>query len=106
MLKESLKRMMYYFGYIKHPESRDEDATAFFEIGEGEQHDEKLLKTFCSFRQDNEDTIKFLSQHTHEEIGKMYDMCMKKPPHEECDICSTDFSKEVSTPSAVDYYTK
>jgi len=36
MLKKSLKRMMYYFGYIKHPSIRDEDSTAFFELNEGE----------------------------------------------------------------------
>jgi len=56
-MRDSLVRMLYYFGYMKHPTSRDEDKTAFYEYPESHKHDPKLLDTFCQYRKDNEETI-------------------------------------------------
>lgn len=41
---KSLARMLYYFGYVKHPEGSDLDWTAALDHPEGHQHDPEMVK--------------------------------------------------------------
>lgn len=65
--------MLYYFGYVKHPEGSDLDWTSALDHPEGHQHDPELVKSFGKFRQDNESTINYLDGKTDEEIAKEFD---------------------------------
>lgn len=53
-----MSKVLYYFGYIKHPENTKEEMTAFYEF---DKHDPAMLARHAQFREDNEKTIKFLA---------------------------------------------
>lgn len=57
--------MLYYFGYVKHPENNDLDFTASFDKP-GNQHDPEMLKIFGKFRADNDSTIDYLNGKSDE----------------------------------------
>eukprot|EP00352_Strombidinopsis_acuminata_P004102 CAMPEP_0176383392 /NCGR_PEP_ID=MMETSP0126-20121128/33475_1 /TAXON_ID=141414 ORGANISM="Strombidinopsis acuminatum, Strain SPMC142" /NCGR_SAMPLE_ID=MMETSP0126 /ASSEMBLY_ACC=CAM_ASM_000229 /LENGTH=114 /DNA_ID=CAMNT_0017748449 /DNA_START=168 /DNA_END=512 /DNA_ORIENTATION=- len=57
-IRDYMSKVLYYFGYIKHPENTTEEMTAFYEF---DKHDPEMLKRHAKFREDNESTIKFLA---------------------------------------------
>jgi len=58
---ESLKEMLYFFGYTKI-EKDLENPTGFFEFAK----DEVMEKTYMGFKQQNEDMINWVSEMSEE----------------------------------------
>jgi len=57
-----MSKVLYYFGYIKHPTDTTEEMTAFYE---NSKHDPEMLKIHAKFREDNERTIKYCANLTN-----------------------------------------
>ena len=68
LVYNKLTRMLYYFGYVKHPEGSDLDWTVAMDHPENHVHDPKLVAQFGKFRQDNDETIAYLDGKTDEQI--------------------------------------
>eukprot|EP00351_Strombidinopsis_sp_SopsisLIS2011_P000917 CAMPEP_0116874580 /NCGR_PEP_ID=MMETSP0463-20121206/6053_1 /TAXON_ID=181622 /ORGANISM="Strombidinopsis sp, Strain SopsisLIS2011" /LENGTH=108 /DNA_ID=CAMNT_0004518389 /DNA_START=1142 /DNA_END=1468 /DNA_ORIENTATION=+ len=66
-----MQRMLYYFGYVKHPEMNDLDSTASFDAPNN-KHDPEMLKIFGKFRADNDFAIDYLNGKSDSEISKEF----------------------------------
>ncbi len=101
IIKKNMSRMLYYFGYMKNPEDPTrEEMTAFYEQA---NHDPTLLKTHGKFRDDNESTIKFVSEATREKMESYQYQCLDWS--KEVDLYNPNFAKKATIP-LVDYTQK